>query len=68
ELLRRAFEQSPELIAAATDDSSLVELLGASVTILEGDARNIKITRPEDLALGESILKQESEHRSQKSE
>lgn len=68
ELLLRAFEQSPDLIASATDDSSLVEALGATVTVVEGDPRNIKITRPEDIALGEILLKQESEHRSQKSE
>jgi 2-C-methyl-D-erythritol 4-phosphate cytidylyltransferase len=56
ELLRRAYEQSTELLAHVTDDSSLVERLGAKVAIVEGDARNIKITRPEDLALGEIIL------------
>ena len=56
ELLRRAFENAPELIANATDDSSLVESLGASVAVVEGDARNIKITRPEDIALAEIIL------------
>ena len=56
ELLRRAFENAPELIANATDDSSLVESLGASVAIIEGDPRNIKITRPEDIALAEIIL------------
>jgi 2-C-methyl-D-erythritol 4-phosphate cytidylyltransferase len=56
ELLRRAFENAPELIANATDDSSLVESLGASIAIIEGDARNIKITRPEDIALAEIIL------------
>jgi 2-C-methyl-D-erythritol 4-phosphate cytidylyltransferase len=60
ELLRRAFEQSPELIENATDDSSLVESLGVTVTTVEGDARNIKITRPEDIALAERILKQET--------
>ena len=56
ELLRRAYEQRPELVADATDDSSLVEALGAKVSIVEGDARNIKITRPEDIALAEIIL------------
>jgi 2-C-methyl-D-erythritol 4-phosphate cytidylyltransferase len=56
ELLRRAFEQSPEIIDSATDESSLVEKLGAPVTVIEGDARNIKITRPEDLALAEILL------------
>jgi 2-C-methyl-D-erythritol 4-phosphate cytidylyltransferase len=57
DLLRRAFEQSPGLIAGATDDSSLVESLGVKVSIVEGDARNIKITRPEDIALAEIILR-----------
>jgi 2-C-methyl-D-erythritol 4-phosphate cytidylyltransferase len=57
ELLRRAFEQSPEIVKSATDESSLVERLGAQVSIVEGDARNIKITRPEDLAFAEILLK-----------
>lgn len=57
ELLRRAFEQSPASVARATDESSLVEMLGVTVAIVEGDARNIKITRPEDLAFGEILLK-----------
>lgn len=61
ELLRRAFDQPPELVSGATDESSLVEMLGIRVSILEGDARNIKITRPEDLALGEILLSQCSE-------
>ena len=58
ELLRRAFEQDPELIARATDESFLVESLGANVRIVEGDARNIKITQPEDIALAEILLKE----------
>jgi 2-C-methyl-D-erythritol 4-phosphate cytidylyltransferase len=61
DLIRRAFEQVPEVVVGATDDSSLVEALGVRVSIVEGDARNIKITRPEDIALGEILLKQESE-------
>jgi 2-C-methyl-D-erythritol 4-phosphate cytidylyltransferase len=61
ELLRRAYEQRPELIASATDDSSLVEALGLTVMAVEGDARNIKITRPEDVALAEILLKELSD-------
>jgi 2-C-methyl-D-erythritol 4-phosphate cytidylyltransferase len=57
ELLRRAFEQSTELNASATDESFLVESLGAQVTAIAGDPRNIKITRPEDIALAEILLK-----------
>jgi 2-C-methyl-D-erythritol 4-phosphate cytidylyltransferase len=40
----------------ATDDSQLVERLGVPVAIVEGSFENIKITRPEDLAIGEAIL------------
>ncbi len=40
----------------ATDDAGLVEQLGYPVTIVQGSVFNIKITRPEDIALGEAIL------------
>ncbi len=40
----------------ATDDAQLVERLGQTVAIVEGSLENIKITRPEDLAIGEAIL------------
>ncbi|MEA2172859.1 MAG: 2-C-methyl-D-erythritol 4-phosphate cytidylyltransferase [Blastocatellia bacterium] len=56
-LLRRAYEQAASLGADVTDDSALVERLGESVAIVEGHPRNIKITRPEDLALAEVILR-----------
>jgi 2-C-methyl-D-erythritol 4-phosphate cytidylyltransferase len=36
--------------------------------IVEGDPRNIKITRPEDIELAEIILRQESEAGSQRPE
>ena len=36
--------------------------------MVEGDPRNIKITRPEDIALAEIILRQEPEFRIQRSE
>ncbi|MCA1556752.1 MAG: 2-C-methyl-D-erythritol 4-phosphate cytidylyltransferase [Acidobacteria bacterium] len=58
ELLRRAYEHARAEQIEATDDSALVESLGAQVTIIEGDARNIKITRPEDFALAEILLKE----------
>jgi 2-C-methyl-D-erythritol 4-phosphate cytidylyltransferase len=40
----------------ATDDAQLVEWLGRRVLIVEGTSENIKITRQEDLAIGEAIL------------
>jgi 2-C-methyl-D-erythritol 4-phosphate cytidylyltransferase len=59
DLLKRAFEGLDEVEAAGlelTDDSLLVERLGAEIIAVEGSARNIKITREEDLALAEAIL------------
>jgi 2-C-methyl-D-erythritol 4-phosphate cytidylyltransferase len=63
ELLRNAYEQALAEGLEATDDSALVERLGASVSIVEGSARNVKITTPHDIALAEMILKQRSEPR-----
>ena len=40
----------------ATDDASLVEWLGHSVAVVEGSGENIKVTRPEDLVIGEAIM------------
>jgi 2-C-methyl-D-erythritol 4-phosphate cytidylyltransferase len=59
DLLMRANEdaRASDLPAAmATDDSFLVERLGAPVAIVEGLANNIKITTPEDLILAEKLL------------
>jgi 2-C-methyl-D-erythritol 4-phosphate cytidylyltransferase len=58
ELLRRAYEQVDVIDPELTDESSLVERLGVKVTIVEGSSRNIKITGPEDLALGEVLLRE----------
>ncbi len=40
----------------ATDDAQLMEWFGHRVAIVEGSSENIKITRPEDLGIGEAIL------------
>lgn len=53
DLLRRAYEIADP---SATDDAALVERLGVEVVVVDGDPRNIKITRPGDLALARSIL------------
>jgi 2-C-methyl-D-erythritol 4-phosphate cytidylyltransferase len=59
-LLRRAYEQVDVFDPELTDESSLVERLGERVAIVEGSARNIKITRPEDLVLAEALLTSDS--------
>jgi 2-C-methyl-D-erythritol 4-phosphate cytidylyltransferase len=56
DLLRRAFESVDVNDAAITDESYLVEKLGERVTIVEGSARNVKITTKADLAIAEAIL------------
>ena len=61
-LLRRAYEEARAARLEATDDSMLVERLGIRVAVIEGRARNIKITRPEDVALAELLLKDENEN------
>jgi 2-C-methyl-D-erythritol 4-phosphate cytidylyltransferase len=58
ELLRRAHEQARAEGLDATDDSALVERLGATVAVVEGGAHNIKITTPRDFALAEILLEE----------
>ena len=43
--------------ADATDDATLVEAAGGTVTMVAGDSRNLKITEPHDLALAEVLLR-----------
>ena len=57
ELLRQAYHQADVNDASLTDESALVEQLGKRVSIVEGSARNIKITTAEDLAIAEALLK-----------
>ena len=47
---------SKNTLSQFTDDTSVVEALGAKTRIVEGDYRNIKITTPEDLKLAEMFL------------
>lgn len=57
DLLRAAYVAAErDGITDATDDSALVERLGIRVRVVEGDTRNIKITRPEDWAMAEKLV------------
>ena len=55
-LLHRALSQSN--LTQITDDASAVEQLGLQPTLVMGDSRNIKLTRPDDAALAEYFLQQ----------
>ena len=56
ELLVRAHQQGESDGIDATDDAFLVERLGLPVAIVQGSSDNIKVTRPEDLHMGQAIL------------
>ncbi len=56
EVLRDAHRLSRQRNVEATDDAFLVEQLGHAVSIVQGNADNVKMTRPEDLAVGEAML------------
>ena len=55
-LLKQAFKKAKKDSYYGTDEGSLVEYLGERVKIVPGSELNIKITRKEDLVLGESLL------------
>ena len=57
EVLKRAFAEN-EIGEIITDECFLVEKLGVEIAIVEGSAKNIKITTPEDFLLAESLLKE----------
>jgi 2-C-methyl-D-erythritol 4-phosphate cytidylyltransferase len=52
-LLRRALQQADSV----TDEASAVEALGLKPLLVEGSARNFKVTLPHDVALAELYLK-----------
>jgi 2-C-methyl-D-erythritol 4-phosphate cytidylyltransferase len=55
--LREAHAQRGRLGTAITDDAQLIEALGHAVHVVPGEASNLKITTPGDLALAAAILK-----------
>ncbi len=58
-LLKNALLDAAEKNATVTDESSAIELQGLQPEIISGRPDNIKITRPEDLALAEFFMGQQ---------
>lgn len=58
-LLRGAYEQADVLDPGLTDECVLFEQLGLRVATVDGSPRNIKVTLPEDLTVGEAFLRAE---------
>jgi 2-C-methyl-D-erythritol 4-phosphate cytidylyltransferase len=54
--LERALDVPAEVLAAATDDASLVERLGGRVVIVPAPRENLKVTTPLDLAVAEMLI------------
>ena len=54
--LEAALAQPDEVLAAATDDASLVEAAGGRVRVVEAPRENLKVTTPVDLRVAELLL------------
>jgi 2-C-methyl-D-erythritol 4-phosphate cytidylyltransferase len=55
--LRRALDVPDPVLAAATDDASLVEAVGGAVRVIEAPLENIKVTAPLDLEFAAALLR-----------
>jgi 2-C-methyl-D-erythritol 4-phosphate cytidylyltransferase len=54
-VIRKAYEIREE--ASLTDDASVAERAGLTISLFEGSYENIKITTPEDLVVADALLK-----------
>lgn len=54
DLIRQAYQLRED--PAMTDDASVVERLGHTISLFEGSYENIKITTPEDLVIAEALM------------
>lgn len=61
DILKSALQSVLEKGDSVTDDCAAVEQLGKKVYLVPGQADNIKITTPLDLAIAEAILRQREE-------
>jgi 2-C-methyl-D-erythritol 4-phosphate cytidylyltransferase len=55
--LERALDQPDDVLAAATDDASLVEAAGGTVRVVPAPRENLKVTTPGDLHVAELALR-----------
>ncbi len=60
-MLRHALEEAIEAEELVTDESAAMERAGHRPRLVEGHGDNLKITRPEDLALAEFFLQRQAE-------
>jgi len=58
DIFRKCYAQLANDSILGTDESSIAEHYGYQVKVIEGDYKNIKITTPEDLEIGELFLRE----------
>lgn len=58
-MILEAYRRAAAEGVSATDDAALVERYGGRVVVVDGDLRNLKITRPEDLDRVRDLLSAE---------
>ena len=58
DLIRAALQKALDDGAQITDDCAAVERLGMKVVLTQGDERNIKLTTPADLLIGEALAEE----------
>jgi 2-C-methyl-D-erythritol 4-phosphate cytidylyltransferase len=63
-LIKKAYQISED--PRLTDDASVAEQAGATISLFEGSYENIKITTPEDLVVAEALLKARERKRMEK--
>jgi len=61
DILRDALAGS-DLDENVTDECFLVERIGGEIAFIEGSARNVKITVPDDIIIAEALLRVEGVH------
>lgn len=59
--LERALAEAARQGLAVTDETSAMEHAGVNAVVVEGRVDNIKITRPEDLWLAQTVLRHQAE-------
>jgi len=55
--IKKAYQQAE--IPSFTDDASVAEKAGYTISLFEGSYRNIKITTPEDLLIAEALMRKD---------
>lgn len=56
DVLLKAYHIAEQKGYMATDDAGVVEMIGGSIAVVEGNVENIKITWPSDIIYAESLL------------